>query len=105
MFDRFDVVYQPRKGKNWQKLLNISEISRFRSLNNRASLKISENLREGPGIMGSTEERPSTPSAWGTSKYTFFRKKNDFFAKNPKFFQVFLAIFSTTNNRRIMKFS
>ena len=48
--------------QNRQKLLNLSENSRFRSLKNRASLKISENLRQGPGVMGSTEVRPSTPN-------------------------------------------
>ena len=55
---------RPKIGKN----LNLSEISRFRSSKNRAGLKISENLREGPGVMGSTEVRPSTPNSMGYVK-------------------------------------
>ena len=98
MFGRFDVVYQPKIGKIG-KNLNFPEISRFRSFKNRVGLKFSENLREGPGVKGTTEVRPTAPIAWVTSKYTFF------FAKNSKNFRFLFAILSTTNDRSIMKFS
>ena len=45
------------------------------------------------------------PIACGTSKYTFLSRKPIFFAKNPKMFRLLFAIFSTTNDRRIMKFA
>ena len=79
MFGRLHVVYQPKIGRIG-KNLNLSGISRFRSLKNCASPKSLENLQEGPGVMGSTEVRPSTPNCMGYLKLHFFRKKNQKFA-------------------------
>ena len=79
MFGRLHVVYQPKRGKIG-KNLNLYGISRFRSLKNRASLKTLENLQEGPGVMGSTEVRPSTPNCMGYLKLHFFRKKTQKFS-------------------------
>ena len=104
MYDgRFDVVFQPKISKIG-KNLNLSEISRFRSLENCAGLKISQNLRQGPGVMGSMEVRPSTPNCMGYVKIDFLsQKKTDFFSQKTQKF--LFAIFSTTNDRRIMKLS
>ena len=79
--------------QNRQKLLNSSEISRFRSLKNRAGLKISENPREGPGVMGSPEVYPSTPNCMGYVKIHFSQKKNDFVRKKPKKIPIFIRHF------------
>ena len=78
--------------QNRQKLLNLSEISRFRSLKNRSSLKISQ---EGSGVMGSTEVRPSTPNCMGhvKSQNTFFSQRKTFFCKKPNNFPIFIRHF------------
>ena len=79
--------------QNRQKLLNLSEISRFRSLKNRSSLKISQ---EGSGVMGSTEVRPSTPNCMGhvKSQNTFFSQRKTFFLQKTQQFSDFYSPFS-----------
>ena len=51
---------------------------------------MSENLREGPGVMGSMEVLPSTPICLGYVKIHIFSQKNDIFLeRNPKNFHFF----------------
>ena len=92
MFGRFVLAYQQKIGKIGKKLLILQEIV-FRSLKNRASLKISE-ISDVSGVMVLEKSAQAPPNAWGTSKYTFFRKeKKTFFSQKPKNFPIFIPHF------------
>ena len=79
--------------ENRQNFFNSSEISRFRSLKNRTSLNILENLQEDPGVMGSTEVRPSTPNCIGYVNIHFYFAKKAFFCKKSKIFPIYIRHF------------
>ena len=83
--------FDERAIDNW---IDVSEAEK-----NRARLKYSENVREGPGVLGATEMRPNTSNCMGYVKIHFFRKKREFFSqKTPKISRFFAPFFSTQNN-------
>ena len=90
-----------------QKLQNSSRIC-FSKLKKLCQPKKPRKIWDVPGVMGSGEVRLSTPKCMGYVKIHIFsqsRKKNIFFAKNPKISRFLFPIFSTTNERRVVKLS